>query len=118
MAYNRKKPFSFNFSCPQGTATLGPKRIINSSALLEIGAYIEDANAGAVLIDIYIEIEGNKYPIKQEVIFDAAGNNAKRLSWKGYKPLSRAMPNDLYITYTNRSGADITAVRITGVVER
>ena len=118
MAYKSKTPFSFNFSCPEGTATIGPKRIINARALVELCAYIEDDNKGPVLLDIYVEVDGNKYPLPQAIIFDASGNNAKRYFWQGYKPLSTAMSNLLYIVYTNRSGEDINAVRVTGVVER
>jgi len=118
MAFREKTPFSFNFSCPEGTATIGPKRIMYSRALLTIGAYVEDDNKGPVLIDIYIIIEGNKYPIVQDVIFDGEGHNAKRLNWNGFLPLSKAMPNELYVIYANYSGEDIDAVRITGVLER
>ena len=118
MAYRRKTPFTFNFSCPEGETTIGPKRIVNASAIISLSAYVEDDEKGPVLLDIYVVIDEVKYPIIQESISDLGGSNAVRIQWKGYQPLSYVDTNLLYIVATNWCGESIDAIRINGVVER
>lgn len=114
----RQTPFSYNFSCPQGVDqfTIGIRRF---GRLTSLSVFIEDDNAGVILINAYILVEGHKQQIDNPTaIYDGEGSNAKRFNWKGVKPLSLILGNVLTIEHTNYSGSDINSVRVSGVLER
>lgn len=115
----RQTPFSFPFSCPQGSAEVKKGIRHPWRRLTSLTVNIDDDGLGPILINVYILIEGRKHQLGQPTgIFDAEGDNAKRFEWQGLKPLSMILPNLLVIQYSNLSGSDIDSVTVSGVVER
>ena len=114
----QQHPFSYSFSCPQGSDkwTLG---IRGRSRLMSLTIEIEDDNLGPILINAYVLVEGVKHQIGQPTtIYDGEGNNAKRFAWDLEKPLSRYTVNVLTVEHTNYCGSDIKSVRVSGVLKR
>lgn len=119
MSASRQTPFSYPFSCPQGSDTIKLNIRSRWKRITSITVNIEDDNAGPILINIYVLIEGKKHQLGQPTaIYDGEGHNAKRFEWSEGKPLSLILPNQLVIEYTNLSGFDIETVTVSGVVER
>ena len=112
-------PFSYSFSCPQGANhwTLGLTMMY--SFLKSCSIHIEDDNAGPILINAYLLVEGKRHQLGNPVgIYDGEGSNAKVFDWTGTKPLSKAFQNVLVIDHTNYSGADVNSVRVSGMLQR
>ena len=110
-------PFSFNFSCPEGTNKI-QRNIVNARSLKSFFAYVEDDNKGPVYINAYITIYGSDYPIVSGSIFDSEGPNRKILNWQGSLPIRSGFTNILTIEYSNYCGEDIDLIKVGGVVER
>lgn len=112
-------PFSFSFSCPEGVNkwTLGLTNRYHF--LTSCSVHIEDDNAGVILINAFLLIEGKQHKLGQpEGIFDGEGDNARSFDWTGKKPLSKILQNVLVIKHTNYSGAAINSIRVSGVLQR
>lgn len=109
-------PFSLNFFTSNNSSG-SKKYILTGRILRSFTAYVETDNVGPVLVDVYVEINGVKHMLGQNVIFDGDGYNAERLFWTGELPLSRNMRNYLYVQYANYCGTDAW-VRFTGVVQK
>jgi len=110
-------PFSNNFSTTSGT-TGTKKYILSGRFLRSFTAYIETDLAGPVLISVYVEALGFKHQLGEpKSIIDGEGYTAKRFNWTGELPLSRVMPNYLYIEYSNYCGLS-ASIRFTGVVQK
>ena len=114
----RQTPFSYNFSSPIGANEfkIGIRRF---GKLTSLSVFIEDDNAGPILINAYILVEGQKQQIANPTgIYDGEGPNAKRFNWQGTKPLSLILENVLTIEHVNYSSGAIDKVRVSGVLDR
>lgn len=114
-------PLSYSFSTTSGNQGY-LSYSINARELRSFTAYIETDNVGPVLVDVHVLVEGQKHQLGQEGIFDGDGYNAKKLQWpkhggSGQLPLSRLLPNELIINYSNLCPDD-AVIRWTCVVRK
>lgn len=112
----RLVPLSYSFFTLSGNQGYHSYSI-NARELRSFTAYVETDNVGPVLVDVHVLVEGVKHQLGQEGIYDGDGYNAKKLTWQGQLPLSRLLPNELIINYTNLCGDD-AVIRWTCVVKK
>lgn len=117
MSFRRKTPFSYPFSSEIGINDPFTRELARARALLSVSIYIDDDNAGPILVNVYILRQGAKYALgKPTGIYDGSGPNAKRFEWVGEFPLDWALPNTIYVDHVNYSGAVIKKVILAVVV--
>ena len=90
-----------------------------SRSLRSVTIEIKDDNLGPILVNVRLEVEGKTHSIDQPtVIYDGVGYNAKRFVWQGQLPMSRVLPNILYVDCMNYTDLDITKVAVSGAKKR
>ena len=111
--------FSSTFPMANNTSGSITYPIPAAKALLSLTIYIEDDNAGPILVNPYLQ--AGKYihhlgDEKEQILSDGAGHNAERFQWTGKKPMA-LQENSLVILYANYSGGAIEKVSFVGIVQ-
>lgn len=116
MSFRKKTPFSYPFSSPIGENQF-VRELARVRTIFSVSVYIDDDNAGPILINVHIERQKAKYQLGQPTgIYDGSGPNAKRFEWVGTFPLDWSLPNTIVVDHVNHSGAAINKVILAVVV--